>query len=431
MKKRILSTLLAAAMLMSLCACAKCEHQWAEPTCTAAATCLLCGDTEGETAAHSYGKWSFAGEEMTHACTVCGAEESQPIDYQLYLNGSLEGNWDFYYVTRGDETVTTYSSEPGMYMRFGSEGMGTLYAPNPENGIITQINAVELFAGFMSYDEQERCFILMLESSEGQFFPAELYLADGLYSDIMGISLEDGSKLFVARNEAENEGLSGTWAATKGGKLYSLELMPDSALNISIGDLELQGVWSAMPAALSEGEMISGINIIYPEGEAYAYSGGFITLCDEGGDVAEALNLSGHKVTLKLSGEWLTLTKLSPEEAESLKAANSEGSQKILGTWGGDTAYISVASSSYYEEHGEYRISFNPDGSFTSNLAGGIEGTWSYGGANLSGSDIEYMFDLVYGSRNTTIRIMANGELSFVIFDEYLNSYSFTLSHIE
>jgi hypothetical protein len=316
MKRRILPILLASAMLISLSACAKCEHQWTEPTCTTAASCILCGDTEGEAAPHSFGSWDLAGEEMSRICTVCSTEERQAADYQLYLNSNIEGNWDFYYLKRGEEMVTTYSSEPGMYMRFGSEGIGMMYAPDPQNGIITEIGMEEFFAGFMSFNEQERCFSLILESMNGHFFPTELYLADGLFSDIMRITLDTGIELLLTRNEAENKGLSGTWAAERDGTLYSLELMPDGVLNIRMGDVELQGIWSAMPATPSEGEIIGGFNIIYPEGETYDYSGDLITLCEEDADVEKALNAPGYRVVLELYDEILTLTKLSPEEAE-------------------------------------------------------------------------------------------------------------------
>lgn len=75
--KKLISFILALAMIFSLTACG-CDHQWQEATCTTPKTCAECGETEGEAAGHTPGKWIVSAvdtEKLTMTqdlpCDVC------------------------------------------------------------------------------------------------------------------------------------------------------------------------------------------------------------------------------------------------------------------------------------------------------------------------------------------------------------------------
>ena len=75
MKKKHISLLLIAAMVLTLCACGH-QHTWVEATCTDPKTCAECGATEGEPLGHQLSEATY-WEAPT--CSVCGAVEGEPL----------------------------------------------------------------------------------------------------------------------------------------------------------------------------------------------------------------------------------------------------------------------------------------------------------------------------------------------------------------
>ena len=75
MKKQLISLLLIAAMVLTLCACGH-QHTWVEATCTEPKTCSECGETEGEPLGHQFSEATY-WEAPT--CSVCGAVEGEPL----------------------------------------------------------------------------------------------------------------------------------------------------------------------------------------------------------------------------------------------------------------------------------------------------------------------------------------------------------------
>lgn len=89
MKKRSWILLLALLILLagcagvaettqSLSACQKQGHTWQEAHCTAARTCTVCGETEGEPLGH---EWQEATCTEAKTCTRCGNTEGQPAGH--------------------------------------------------------------------------------------------------------------------------------------------------------------------------------------------------------------------------------------------------------------------------------------------------------------------------------------------------------------
>ncbi len=89
MKKRSWILLLALLILLAGCAgvaettqslstCQKQGHTWQEAHCTAARTCTVCGETEGEPLGH---EWQEATCTEAKTCTRCGNTEGQPAGH--------------------------------------------------------------------------------------------------------------------------------------------------------------------------------------------------------------------------------------------------------------------------------------------------------------------------------------------------------------
>lgn len=70
MKKACIPALLVVLML-ALCACGACKHEWTDATCTAPKTCAKCGETEGEPLGHDAGEASYWSAAV---CSRCGEE---------------------------------------------------------------------------------------------------------------------------------------------------------------------------------------------------------------------------------------------------------------------------------------------------------------------------------------------------------------------
>lgn len=66
--KRVSIVLLGILLCVLLAGC-KCEHEWAEATCTEPKTCTKCKETEGEPLGHN---WKAATCEEPEICTRCG-----------------------------------------------------------------------------------------------------------------------------------------------------------------------------------------------------------------------------------------------------------------------------------------------------------------------------------------------------------------------
>lgn len=88
-----------AALVLALLLCSCCtKHEFSPATCTAAATCTKCGETEGNALGHD---WAEATCTRVKTCTVCGAEVSResftltPEELeQLYKDGCQSISYD-------------------------------------------------------------------------------------------------------------------------------------------------------------------------------------------------------------------------------------------------------------------------------------------------------------------------------------------------
>ena len=76
--KRVSIVLLCILLCVLLAGC-KCEHEWAEATCTEPKTCTKCKETEGEPLGHN---WKAATCEEPETCTRCGEQQGELADHK-------------------------------------------------------------------------------------------------------------------------------------------------------------------------------------------------------------------------------------------------------------------------------------------------------------------------------------------------------------
>ena len=76
--KRVSIVLLGILLCVLLAGC-KCEHEWAEATCTEPKTCTKCKETEGEPLGHN---WKAATCEEPETCTRCGEQQGELADHK-------------------------------------------------------------------------------------------------------------------------------------------------------------------------------------------------------------------------------------------------------------------------------------------------------------------------------------------------------------
>ena len=116
--KKILSLILALAILLSLAACGKCDHDWEKATCDSPKTCVKCGQMEGEAPGH---RWTEATYESPKTCLRCGITEGTPLIPTLA--DELVGTWviDVYM----DQFVDGFSSDAGLPIAFTFNADGT------------------------------------------------------------------------------------------------------------------------------------------------------------------------------------------------------------------------------------------------------------------------------------------------------------------
>ena len=77
MKRRVLIMLLTICLLLAFSACG-CAHDWEEADCDDPKTCVLCGETEGESLGH---EWEDANCTTAKTCEECGKTKGQPLGH--------------------------------------------------------------------------------------------------------------------------------------------------------------------------------------------------------------------------------------------------------------------------------------------------------------------------------------------------------------
>ncbi len=145
LKKMLYITLCFCLCVFMLTGCG-CKHEWISATCTEPKTCNLCGETEGEVLAHSYGDWvDVDAENEERICSVCDFSEVQTVDRKAKLISLLEGHWEDYALIAYDQIVT-YENVEGL-----EDGQVTFDFDSQGNTTYTFTDSGDMFK--MIFDE--------------------------------------------------------------------------------------------------------------------------------------------------------------------------------------------------------------------------------------------------------------------------------------
>lgn len=121
MRKKLIVLCCIIGMVLSLAACKKCEHEWADATCEEPKTCTKCGKKEGEPLGH---QWVEATCTKPKKCSVCSKTEGEALGHQWVeatctepktcsVCGETEGEALGHKVDKWDVTKEATCSEEG------------------------------------------------------------------------------------------------------------------------------------------------------------------------------------------------------------------------------------------------------------------------------------------------------------------------------
>lgn len=447
MKKK-LCLMLALALMLVLSGCA-CEHEWTQAdclnpsvctkcdevqgealghnfsaaTCAAAETCSRCGETQGEPLPHTYGKWEIIGEEMMHACDVCGTIETVAADREVFLMQQLEGHWDLL-----SEEGPGYSY-PVSKLNQNVQGL-TLHVDH-ENGswLRNPLGGPDIYPVTLKYVDYKEDNSIGYYTFEVDFTESDslMYL---IYVDASDtVALINGDVIItLAKNEELAHHLTGLWASVQNTFVATLELKEDRTFIADVEGQEFTGTWNLrgmLYYTTSRDENAPAyqktiLDLVYEQDGKAVVRSHDISLGDKGKDLEEYLRYSGY-INLNLTKDYYSLTRMDADQLEMLKEANLNGEQKILGKW--ESVSVSTydynTSSSDQHDATDYTITFHEDGTFTAMLDQEWTGVWQFRDASLSVDSISYYYNLMIGGvkDNLYAYIGYDNQLSFSTSD--------------
>ena len=420
MKKRIFVLLsLTLAFLLVLSGCGECKHEWQEAdclnakictkcqvvegealghdwqaaTCDVPETCARCGETQGEKLEHVYGKWVIGETDMSRTCQNCEAVESAEIDRELYLKQVLSGHWDFYALRDGEEYIYSYELKDDFQLN-------NLHV-DFENGS-WWCNGESRFEITIEFDEYDYA-----DGSELYYFYV-VFADDGskqmlvYMADMDGVTLPyDGAFYIFERNQELHDLMTGLWAEVEGEKLSVLELKDDRTFTAEIAGEVYTGTWHLRGQNYYrtgyDSETVyaqAGLDLIYEKDGQTVVKSHNLSLGERGEDLQN--NLPYYGFSLRLTDDYASVAKMSPENLEKLKEANETGKKLILGEWSSISAsvYAKATGAGTKKAAMDYTVTFHEDGTFTASMDKEYTGTWKFDEASLTGDSVSYYYDM-------------------------------------
>jgi len=398
------------------------DHDWCSATCAAPETCTLCGSTQGEAVPHSFGKWEIKGEEMTRICSECGAQETVPLDREVYAMDQVIGHWDPYIISEGRNTIwagTIWADYPVQYcIRVDGDGQirletsedvleGTLkfIGYNPENAAYT-------LEADLSADRS--LTLILLEMDEGN----QLQMLDGM------------RHVYFSQNESIRNYVPGIWAAVDDGIVRTLTLLEDGTFDYSG---EFSGSWHLLYEEWNDWHCVDILLQYALNGETVAdYLR--VQIGQTNKPLEAVLNNPSPRGDMNMYQYSLEFTKMEPEKVARLKAdteaAQAEGREKLLGTWNSQAVGNFVYDGMKYTEqlNNSYSVTFREDGTFTARLDKEHTGIWKYTKViNDGGGGFNYYYELTYDDGSEAISLSAHFyEGSGLSLSEGYNGHSVT-----
>lgn len=403
--KRMTCMLLTAALLLSLAGCS-CQHEWTAPGCETPAvctkceetgeaalghdfaeasceepeTCTRCGLAQGETLPHQFGEWEMRNPEMYRSCIVCGAEERTDMDYELYLQRKLPGQWDF------AGAVTAFGTMTAKDLNWNAVGFNANFS---ENGTCRIFNGTEFFDAAWEYKEhtsENETYITVYFDDGSQ---ALMCLQENGGEEKLIFFYDETQYTWMTRMDQLAAALVGTWAGFSDGELYTLKLEENRSLSGNIAGEYVTGTWHLKPMEVSNG---------YRSAEMMLILGSQVHPCNINLGSAEE-SLEEHLEKMVFSGWYLPAFRRADDGAFlKLEAAQAVADRKLPGTWVPETLEITNEKTGEKAEVdlSACSVSFAEDGTFTAVLDREYTGEWRLDAINISQSNVKYYDSIQY-----------------------------------
>ena len=225
-------------------------HSWTEATCQAPKACSVCDLTEGDPSGHAYSTWEAGEETMTRHCADCGIEESQPTDWNVFLQDLLADRWIC-------TEVESLNGKLDMYVYFPQ----TPFLEITEDQSIRFFNGTASNYGTAEYvhrmekDGIRSDVFKVLEDGEPRFIFSHRVPVD---SSELGEQIYGNAGLGTFKFERESEedarmrqSLIGIWNSDKA-EYSSVTFRDDYSLTIEINGESVEATWS--PSSYNEYE---------------------------------------------------------------------------------------------------------------------------------------------------------------------------------
>ena len=216
-------------------------------------------------------------------------------------------------------------------------------------------------------------------------------------SSILLLPLPNRTLLVFDQNQDLAEELSGIWAASGGGGVYSLELHEDRTFAAEI-DEAFTGTWHLCAPVDLYGDTVGRLLLEYEQDGTTAMQDFYISFYpSDSGSTGCSISYDRE------DGTEVLFSRTDATRLEAQKKLSQSGDTYLSGQW----TSTSVTS---YSENGtngvptfDYSISFTEDGTFTASLDQERTGTWSFEGVDPYGSIFyELYFDGISGAVDAT-----------------------------
>ena len=400
-------------------------HTWEEATCAAPETCSVCGETQGEALPHTFSRWLIKGDQMVRTCNDCQAEEAAAIDYDVYLEEALSGEWivtygfyqdELYYVKAGinQQNVAIYLNFLGdQKVQYFSEAV----SPQYQEGV-WQVEEASL------QDEDEGFSISI--TTENDTYPLEFYDNDGI-PVMYALGIDPFEILILTREEDERvaKAISEvTWAAiTEDQEVYKIDFAEDYTFTGYMGSMEVAGNWHFRCVYADEYSVMADIVVTYQkDGQPCIlpleiYFNGSQNDIDAAMEYAYSIQPFNYENQIRFN----RIDSYYEVDVANVQQMITDAPKMVTGIWTSVKTNDSSGETSVTESTTDFTITLLEDGTYTLNepLAQWIglpaEGTWLIDSVemNYQGElDLELDFS-PSGSSKYLYGYLMNGKLRF------------------
>lgn len=358
---------------MLLCACTQpcSEHSygdWITEGEEIYRVCTICEEKELHT--HTYGQWEFTATKMSRVCEECESKERVDIDRKLAIPSLLKGHWDFDTAIINEKTIRGYDLEEqeiGHYLSLREDGTGVYWDTKTEQSVTWT---------FLSYgDDVYQCTLTLADGKQ-------LDMALNQAKSLLAIIIDDHHYVYLSKFEDMTPYLTGSYYTVKDNILSYVTLSEDHTF---AGDVNgpVHGTWYLRPMKTWDDGSVhidllfcveqNGSTQITHNTFGFFSRSDFINQDSLTTFPLQFENIDGKRLNYQLYKH------ITAEELEAVKQLKHDALQALKTVW-----YSTYALT--WNDHNDenmhtklagFSITFEADGTFTSQFDTAMSGTWT------------------------------------------------------